>query len=66
MDDDFLTIAQNWSTVQREFPGVIYAHQLGITIGQAIRHLELVAHVVPPEEIAGRIVYLPISKHSSG
>ncbi len=42
-DDDFLVLADEWLRNGREFAGVIYAHQLGITIGQAIRDLELIA-----------------------
>jgi len=44
----------------REFTGVIYAHQLSITIGQAIRDLELLAHVFEAEELYNRIEFLPL------
>ena len=60
-DDDFLVLADNWLADGREFAGVIYAHQLGITIGQAIRDLELIARVLEPEDTANRIEFLPLS-----
>jgi hypothetical protein len=58
-DDDFLALADEWLENGREFAGVIYAHQLGITIGQAIRDLELVAKVLDPDEMRNRIEFLP-------
>jgi predicted nuclease of predicted toxin-antitoxin system len=48
---------------QREgipFSGVIYAHQLAITIGQTIRDLELIAKVYDPADMADRIEFLPL------
>jgi hypothetical protein len=41
-------LADEWLTNGRDFAGVIYAPQLGITIGQAIRDLELIAKVMEP------------------
>jgi predicted nuclease of predicted toxin-antitoxin system len=58
-DDDFLAIADEWLEVGREMAGVIYAHQLAITIGQAVRDLELVAKVLEPVEIKNSIIFLP-------
>jgi predicted nuclease of predicted toxin-antitoxin system len=58
-DDDFLAIADQWLEAGREMTGVIYAHQLAITIGQAVRDLELVAKILEPEEIKNKIVFLP-------
>lgn len=58
-DDDFLTLADKWLREGRDFAGVIYAHQLGITIGQAIRDLELIARVLEPVEMKNRIEFLP-------
>lgn len=58
-DDDFLAIADEWLESGRDFAGVIYAHQLGITIGQAIRDLELIAKVLEPDEMRNRIEFLP-------
>ena len=58
-DDDVLALADQWLENGRDFAGVIYAHQLGITIGQAIRDLELIATVLEPDEIRNRIEFLP-------
>ena len=58
-DDDFLAVADRWLEGGQEFTGVIYAHQLGITIGQAIRDLELIAKALEPDEMRNRIEFLP-------
>lgn len=60
-DDDFLALADEWLRKGRDFAGVIYAQQLGITIGQAIRDLELIAKVLEPSELRSRIEFLPYS-----
>lgn len=61
LDDDFLAIAAEWLESGREFAGVAYAHQLGITIGQAIHDLELLATVLDPKDMQNRIEFLPYS-----
>ena len=48
-DDDLLREAAARQQAGDSFAGVIYAHQLGITIGQAVRDLELIAKVYAPE-----------------
>jgi hypothetical protein len=40
---------------------VIFAEQLGITIGEAIRDLELIAKVFEPADMKNRIEFLPYS-----
>jgi hypothetical protein len=59
MDDDFLAIAHQWYQKGREFAGLVYAHQLGITIGQAIHDLELISGVFEPGDMRNRIEFLP-------
>lgn len=60
-DDDFLALADEWLANGRDFAGLIYAHQLGITIGQAIRDLELIAKLMEPTDMKNRIEFLPYS-----
>lgn len=59
-DDDLLSIARQWQGTGTSFCGVIYAHQRAITIGQAVRDLELVASAMEPAEIQDRIEFLPL------
>lgn len=60
-DDDFLALADEWLKNGREFAGVVYAHQLGITIGQSIRDLELIAKALTSDDMKNRIEFLPYS-----
>lgn len=59
-DDDLLRVATEWQASKRWFSGVVYSHQLRITVGQAIRDLQLIAEVYEPGDIAERIEYLPL------
>ena len=58
-DVDLLIVTDQWLTTGREFAGLVYAHQLGVTIGQAIRDLMLIALVLNPEDMRNRIEFLP-------
>jgi hypothetical protein len=60
-DEDLLAIAQQRLAAAQDFGGVVYAHQLAISIGQAVRDLELLAKVLDPEEMRNRVGYLPFS-----
>ena len=59
-DQDLLEIAQRWSKVGREFAGLIYAHQLRISVGQAVQDLEVLAQVLDSEEMTNRVVFIPL------
>ena len=59
-DDDFLAIGHQWQNSGREFGGIAYAHQLRITVGQAINDLELIAKIMTADEMRNRIEFLPI------
>jgi hypothetical protein len=59
-DDDMLREARRRQELGEAFAGVIYAHQLRITTGQAIRDLELIAKVYQPEDLEGRVGYVPL------
>jgi hypothetical protein len=59
-DDDLLAEATKRQRSGQHFGGVIYAHQLSITIGQAVNDLELLAKLGTPEEFVNRVEYLPL------
>jgi predicted nuclease of predicted toxin-antitoxin system len=59
-DDDFLVEAYKRQQSGIFFSGVIYAHQLGISIGRCITDLELIAQGATFEELAERVHYLPL------
>jgi predicted nuclease of predicted toxin-antitoxin system len=60
MDVDMLVIASKWVNEGTTFSGLVYARQLSITIGQAVRDLELIATVLTETEMANRIEYIPL------
>jgi uncharacterized protein with PIN domain len=59
-DEDLLTEAAMRQRTGVGFGGVIYAHQLGATIGQCIRDLEMLAKTSDASEWANRVAYLPL------
>ncbi|SRR5713226_3562739 len=59
-DKDLLVVAEQWLREGREFAGLVYAHQLAVTIGQAIRDLTLIAQVLDPEDLWNRVQFIPL------
>jgi hypothetical protein len=59
-DRDLLDEANRRQREQIHFTGVIYAHQLRVTIGKCIDDLELLAKVVEPEDLVDQVEYLPL------
>ena len=59
-DEDFLREAWRRQTAGEYFAGVVYAHQLNVTIGQCVNDLELIAKVYEPEELLSQVEYLPL------
>lgn len=59
-DEDLLAESTRRQREGIPFAGVIYGHQLGITIGNCIRDLELIAKAASLEDIANRVEYLPL------
>jgi predicted nuclease of predicted toxin-antitoxin system len=58
-DQDFLTIAADYSTRGVSHFGIVYAHPLTVSIGQCVRDLEMLAQVYDPVDMANRVEYLP-------
>jgi hypothetical protein len=59
-DDDLLIEATHRQRRGQKFAGVIYAHQLHISIGDCIRDLELVSKISEPADMAGQTLFLPL------
>ncbi len=60
-DDDLLEIAARWRAANRDFTGIVYAHQNDIDVGTAVRDLELLAKVYGREDLQNTVEYLPYS-----
>jgi hypothetical protein len=52
-------LAETWQTEGKPFAGLIFGHQLGGTIGQFVRDLELIARTSEPYEWSNTVEYIP-------
>jgi hypothetical protein len=59
-DKDLLAEAQARHQGAKPFAGVVYAHQLRVTIGQCVNDLELIAKIYEPADMADRVEHLPL------
>ncbi|HEY9798644.1 MAG TPA: DUF5615 family PIN-like protein [Leptolyngbyaceae cyanobacterium] len=58
-DIRFKALAEDWQRQEREFSGLIFGHQLGGTIGQFVKDLEVIALTSEPDEWLNIVEYLP-------
>jgi hypothetical protein len=59
-DDDLLAVARARQTAGVFFAGLLYGHQLAATVGKYVLDLEMICHVLNPEDMANRIESLPL------
>ncbi|GAB4432409.1 MAG: DUF5615 family PIN-like protein [Anaerolineae bacterium] len=59
-DDDLLIEATKRQRAGIPFHGVIYAHQLRVSIGSCIEDLELIAQVGEAEDLMNGVKFLPL------
>jgi hypothetical protein len=59
-DDDLLIEAARRQEEKVSFPGVIFAHQLSVSIGTCINDLELIAKAAEPEDMNEKVIFLPL------
>jgi predicted nuclease of predicted toxin-antitoxin system len=59
-DQDMLAIAAQWQAAGREFSGVVFARQIGTSLGQLIDDLQLIAECCEAAELASRVIYAPL------
>jgi len=58
-DIRFKSLAEDWQRQGRPFGGLLFGHQLGGTIGQFVKDLQLIAETSETEEWCNEIEYLP-------
>ena len=58
-DSDLLAEATRRQQEGIPFSGVIYAHQLRVSIGKCIEDLELIAKTGEPQDLADHYIFLP-------
>ena len=59
-DSDLIAHASRWQADGQPFAGVIFARQRAVSIGQAIRDLELICQILTVDEMQSRVEYLPL------
>lgn len=59
-DEDLLAEAALRQRTGRSFAGVVYGHQLDVTIGQCVADLEMLAQCGTPDDFANRVEFLPL------
>jgi predicted nuclease of predicted toxin-antitoxin system len=60
-DEDLIREAIRRQQAGEFFAGVIYAHQLRVSIGQCVTELELIAQLEDPKDYENRLQRLPLS-----
>ena len=58
-DEDLLAEAARRQAVGQAFGGVVYAHQVHVSIGACIRDLEVIALVAEPDDLRNQVIFLP-------
>ena len=59
-DEDLLAEANRRQRERISFAGVVYGHQMHVTISVCVRDLEVIAKATNPEDLANRVEYLPL------
>lgn len=59
-DRDLLREATHRQRAGEGFGGVVYAHQVGVTIGKCVHDLALIAEASEPADWSDRLEYLPL------
>jgi hypothetical protein len=59
-DDDLLAEAVRRQREGISFSGLIYAHQMRVSIGECIRDLELISKAAGPDELRSFIQFIPM------
>lgn len=59
-DEDLLAEGRRRQAEGVPFAGIVYAHQLRVTIGVCIRDLVVIAKVADPVDLTDRVEYLPL------
>ncbi len=59
-DDDLLRVAVGFQKAGTPFAGVVYAHQMRVSIGEMVEDLDLVGKASDSKDWVNRIEYLPL------
>lgn len=60
-DIRFKALAEQWQSQTKNFAGLCYGSQLGVTIGAYVKDLELIAKATEPREWTNVVQHLPFA-----
>jgi hypothetical protein len=58
-DIRFKALAEEWQRAGKQFAGLLFGNQLGVTVGTYVKDLELIAKVTDPTEWVSVVQHLP-------
>lgn len=61
-DDDLLAEATKRQREGIPFCGIVYAHQLRVSIGRCVEDLELIAKAGEPADLMNQVIFLPFGQ----
>jgi hypothetical protein len=61
-DDDLLAEATRRQRAGISFGGIVYAHQLRVSIGRCVEDLELIAKSGEPADLMNQVIFLPFGE----
>lgn len=61
-DDDLLAEATKRQRAGIPFRGIVYAHQLRVSIGRCVEDLELIAKAGEPADLMNQVIFLPFGE----
>jgi hypothetical protein len=59
-DDDLLSESAKRQKNSIHFQGLIYAHQLRVSIGACVNDLEIIVKAAEPDELVNEVIFLPL------
>ena len=59
-DIRFKALAESWQRESHPFSGMVFAHQLFVTVGRMVGDQELISKACTAQEISGKILHLPL------
>ena len=60
LDVDFLEIAADWQIIGRRFAGIVFGRAQSLSVGTAVRDLELIVQVMASKAIENAVVRIPL------
>lgn len=59
-DKDFLREGVERQRLGQSFAGIVYGHQIEVTVGQCLHDLEIIATAGDAADVESQIIYLPL------